>query len=453
MAKWEIAKLNAKIAVSARRRFTANSRRAALIESWPLGVLTFIESMVAVMPRSTCFRYAAIFLTLAVSALLLSCGSSNSMGGSGTGGGTGSLGGFAAGIGGAGQTSAAHFLIAMQVPGVTPFPTMINSDGTLQKATATLSPYTVFNPMAITGAIDPSGSFLYQAAHPGLWTFTIDRTTGNLNEMSTSPYDSSVTFDSVVVDQLGKFLYAYAAGAGTVYAYSIQSGTGQLSAIAGSPFPAAITDDAFPVAANRTTVSQDDKYLYVATASGIVAYSIDANTGALTSVNGSPFGASAGAGFSLTAPSSGFLYETISGGATPAPAIYGYSIDSSTGSLTALSGSPFGPSCGAADPSSPANGKFLFAAGCGMYQIDASTGALTFLSKDPEAPYDGWSAFDPASGFVWIVTSPQPCFSCVVGVDAYQVDANTGNMTLVPNSFFAMTDTEVGDIQSLAITH
>src|SRR5438874_2674257 len=48
-----------------------------------------------------------------------------------------SSGGFAAGIGGAGQNSAAHFLIAAQVPGSTPFPTVIGSSGTLTAAKAT----------------------------------------------------------------------------------------------------------------------------------------------------------------------------------------------------------------------------------------------------------------------------------------------------------------------------
>jgi 6-phosphogluconolactonase (cycloisomerase 2 family) len=95
----------------------------------------------------------------------------------------------------------------------------------------------------------------------------------------------------------------------------------------------------------------------------------------------------------------------------------------------------------------------MFIAGCGMYQIDGSTGALSQVAKDPEAPNDGWSSFDPTSSFVWIVTSQQPCFDCEEGVDAYQVDPTSGAMTLVPNSFFAMTNSQVGGIQALAITH
>jgi 6-phosphogluconolactonase (cycloisomerase 2 family) len=391
---------------------------------------------------------------LAIASFLSSCGSVSSSSSGGTGGGGGSsLGGFAAGVGGAGQTSSAKFLVAIQVPGGTPFATMIDSTGTLTQATVTMnSNHTEFNPMAMTAAIDPSGTFFYQAVQPGIWAFTIDRQTGNLTEMTASPYDDTVKFDSVAVDQLGKFLYAYD-DSGNVYAYTIQSGTGQLSAIAGSPFAAAASGEQFALSADRTAVSQDNKYLYVATEAGIFAYAIDATTGALTAVAGSPFGASAGSGFALSAPSSGFLYETILSGTPTSPGIYGYSIDSSTGALTQITGSPFAAGCGGSDLTSPANGKFMFIAGCGMYQIDASTGALSQVAKDPEAPNDGWSSFDPTSSFVWIVTSQQPCFNCEEGVDAYQVDANTGAMTLVPNSFFAMTNSQVGGISALAITH
>lgn len=362
-----------------------------------------------------------------------------------------SSGGFAAGIGGAGQTAAAHFLIASQVPGSTPFPTMIGASGTLTAAKVTAAnPVGETNPMAIVGAIDPSGSFFYQADWSGLTAFTIDRQTGNLSEMPNSPYESSQQFVGVAVDQLGKFVYAYA---GTqVFAFSIEAGTGHLSPIAGSPFTAAESGQQFAVASQRIAVSQDDRFLFVGTASGIFAYSIDAATGALTMVAGSPFGGGAGQAFAIVAPSTGFLYEAIGSSASP---IHGYKIDSNTGALTEISGSPFGSACSNTNNlTSPASGKFLFAANCGMYSIDASSGALTSLFADPLATFDSWAVFDPASQFLWLMTSsPTSCFHCNRGVETFQVDAATGKLTDVPNSFFFITNSEVGDVQSLAITH
>ncbi|MBV8893532.1 MAG: hypothetical protein JO266_16455, partial [Acidobacteria bacterium] len=80
-------------------------------------------------------------------------------------------------------------------------------------------------------AIDPSGTFLYQAAQPGIWGYTIDRATGNITQMSNTPFASAQNFDSIAIDQKGKFLYAF--GGGELFAYSIQAGTGQLSAVPG----------------------------------------------------------------------------------------------------------------------------------------------------------------------------------------------------------------------------
>lgn len=58
--------------------------------------------------------------------------------------------------------------MAAQVPGSTPFPTVIGSTGTLTAAKATVNPVGETNPMSIVGAIDPTASFLYQAEWSGL---------------------------------------------------------------------------------------------------------------------------------------------------------------------------------------------------------------------------------------------------------------------------------------------
>jgi 6-phosphogluconolactonase len=306
--------------------------------------------------------------------------------------------------------------------------------------------------MGMSSAIDPSGSFLYEATEPGIHAYTINRQSGDLTEMTNSPFAASQNFEAIVVDQLGKFVYAE--GDGQVFEYTLQPGTGQLTPMAGSPVGGAASGQQFFVASDRMAVSQNDKYLYVASSTGVLAYSIDPTTGALTMVAGSPFGGSAGSAFAIVAPSSGFLYETVQSTTTPpAKGIYGYSIDGNTGALTALPGSPFAPGCSADNLTSPANGKFLFAAGCGMYQINATSGALTHLFNDPSTPNSIWAVFDPTADFVWMVTVDQNCWHCDIGVTAFQVDGNTGNMTMVPNSFFVMQNDMTGSIQSLAITH
>lgn len=379
-------------------------------------------------------------------------GTSGSSGSSGSSNGAAS-GGFAAGIGGAGQTSAAQFLIATQVPGYSPIPTKINANGTLTSAklSAPPAPNTTNTPMAMNAAIDPSGSFMYEAVSPGIYGYSINRQTGDLTQMANFPVAASQNFDAIAVDQLGKFVYAY--GGGQIFAYTIQSGTGQLSPITGSPFAAAPSGQQFFIAADRMAVSQNDKYLYVASASGILGFSIDASTGALTPIGGSPFGGSSGSAFAIVAPATGFLYEILTSTTSPPKnGIAGYSIDANTGALTALAGSPFGPACAGDNLTSPADGKFLFVAGCGMYSADPSTGALTHLFNDPSTPNSIWGVFDPTGAFLWLVTTDQNCWHCDIGVTSYQVDSS-GNMTMVPNSFFIMQNDMTGSVQSLAITH
>jgi hypothetical protein len=81
--------------------------------------------------------------------------------------------------------------------------------------------------------------------------------------------------------------------------------------------------------------------------------------------------------------------------------------------------------------------------------VNSNTGALSLASSF--SPGD-WPVIDPTGNFLWAITSPTDCFHCDVGVSAYTVDANTGNLTLVPNSFFIMTNSEIGSEASLAIT-
>jgi hypothetical protein len=94
-------------------------------------------------------------------------------------------------------------------------------------------------------------------------------------------------------------------------------------------------------------------------------------------------------------------------------------------------------------------GKFMYD-NCGVYSLDQTNGAVTQVSG--QGPGD-WPVIDPTGQFLWAITSNQTaCFSCDVGVQVYSVDANSGAFTAIPNGYVSITDTEVGDINSLAIT-
>jgi 6-phosphogluconolactonase len=84
---------------------------------------------------------------------------------------------------------------------------------------------------------------------------------------------------------LAQFAYVANATSNNVSGYTINATTGALTAIAGSPFPAG----SFPFS---VAVDPTGKFAYVANSSSnnVSGYTINATTGALTAIAGSPCG-------------------------------------------------------------------------------------------------------------------------------------------------------------------
>ena len=324
-----------------------------------------------------------------------------------------------------------------------PFAARINQQNGTLTAVASAPVTNANNPLM--QAIDPTGSYLYETSSNGILAYTINRQTGALTEMTSSPFDGTQAFVSIAIDPRGKFVYA--TGSTGVWGYAIQSG-GQLAPMAGSPFPTATPSSQFGVY-NSLAIDNNDKFLYVTANPGIFAYSIGPNTGALTPVAGSPFKAGNAPLSLVITPSNKFLYETNNTDLTT----YGYSIDQNSGVLTEISGSPFTTGAGnqpvADNMTIATQGKFLYIANRGTFSVDPNTGALTRTSSF--IPGD-WPVINPTGNFLWAITTDQNCWHCNIGVSAYTVDPNTGNLTLVPNSFLVMNNSFSGAIVSLAIT-
>jgi 6-phosphogluconolactonase len=381
--------------------------------------------------------------------------------GSGGSGGAQTIPGFGEGIGASGQTSAPSFLYANPLPGGGPFAANIQSNGILTSTTGG----SANNVDPETLAIDPSGSFIFQTAvgfnggtQGGIFVYAINRSNGSPGNAIAS-YQTGQTMYADVVDNKGKFLYALSTTG--VFGFSIQPGTGVLTPVPGSPFAAAGASSAgFPQPANLMTVDQTNQFLYVSTSAGISAYTIDQNTGQLTAIAGSPFGADVSKPWTIViTPTNSYLYELQS---QDDKSIYAYSIDQTTGVLSPITGSPFSAGAcgtmvapGTVGIPGPDNmtiasaGKFMYD-NCGIYSIDESTGAITQVSSS--GPGD-WPVISPTGDFLWAITGDQEaCFNCDVGVTTYEVDPNTGALTPVPNSFLLLTNSEVGSVDSLAIT-
>jgi len=89
----------------------------------------------------------------------------------------------------------------------------------------------------------------------------------------------------VTVDPTGKFAYVANQVSNSISAYTINAATGALTAVSGSPFPAG--------SAPWSLTDPSGKFAYVANASSgsISVYAVDGSSGVLTAVSGSPFAA------------------------------------------------------------------------------------------------------------------------------------------------------------------
>jgi 6-phosphogluconolactonase len=129
-----------------------------------------------------------------------------------------------------------------------------------------------------------------------------------------------------------RFAFVANRGSDNISAYSVDATTGALAAIPGSPFSAGN----MPVA---IAVDPTGSYVYVVnkTDSTVSAFLIDRSSGALTPVTGSPFASGSGPTSVAIDPTSSFVYVTNGAANT----LSEYAITAGSGALTAVTGSPF----------------------------------------------------------------------------------------------------------------
>jgi 6-phosphogluconolactonase (cycloisomerase 2 family) len=284
-------------------------------------------------------------------------------------------------------------------------------------------------------AVDSQSAHLYlaSAGDARVAGFAIDPTSGGLTPLTGSPYTAGAGAGAIpAFSPDGKFLYvmdqgATGTGANSVSGYSIGS-DGSLTAIAGSPFPAG-TDPSW------ISFTPDGKFAYVADTGvdKISAYSVSATTGALTAL-ATPTVTTDEHPQDLTIDTAGkHLYVPVANGSA-AGAIQVFTIDAD-GTLAAVGSTPAGvtPMFLDIQPS----GKFAYvasAAGAEVYgySIDSTTGALTAL---PQSPYSTGAGSRPQ--FITIDPSGKFGYTANEGsanISGFAIDQTTGVLTPVPSS-------------------
>jgi 6-phosphogluconolactonase (cycloisomerase 2 family) len=245
----------------------------------------------------------------------------------------------------------------------------------------------------------------------------------------------NLTVSTGVASVTDHFAYVPSATAGTISAYALNSSTGALTALAGSPVTVPGSVQLY-----EAKVDPSGKFLYVAddTSPGqVFGFSINSTDGSLTAIAGSPFAAGAGSQSLAFDASGAYLYVAN----FDANTISAYAIDSSNGALMQLAGSPYSVTGTNPNPSQIVSaGNHLFVADFGTNSVDvftitAGTGALTEgVAGSPFATGTGPDslAVDPTGAVLYTANSS-------ASVSAFTVNSSTGVLTPVAGNPQAIT--------------
>jgi len=262
--------------------------------------------------------------------------------------------------------------------------------------------------------IDPSGQFLYLIdPSAGVYAYAINRNTGALTAVAGSPFEAGSVPTSLAFDASGTYLYIagysgpIAPVNGVISAYSVNSSSALV------PLAKYTLSSQDLQSSGLNTIVAAGTYLYVAGyyTNSITAFSIG-STGELSqNVPGSPFATDTGPYRIVADPSGSVLYTANNGAPTATEATPGsisaFTIDSSTGALTKVSGYPQPIAVHGAISIDPM-GRFLLVpeiAGVSVYTIDTTTGTLSAVAG---SPFPGGTdpslvSIGPMDRFVYVV--------------------------------------------------
>lgn len=333
---------------------------------------------------------------------------------------------------GGGTTSgaASAFAFAVDADGTVDGYTLSTGAGTFAATTGYTGP-TIPENTSGQGMVVAQGQYLY-TGFPGTgqiygWTLS---SSGGLTAISGSPFSAPYMIGStiggtrsMITNPAGTLLFVLNQSGDTVYLYQIGSG-GVLTLASGSPFPV-------PFLPENMATDGLGKYLYVTSAStdtsvipAIAAYSVS-SSGSLTAVSGSPFSGNIGGMLNAYGmlqvegdPSGKYLIGTTSA-AIGNNFLYVFNIQqtgATPGAITPVAGSPFATfySPYAIAVQSNSGGDLVYSFSISStgttnpiegYQLNTSTGALTAVSGSPFSSLSTgiWGQFDQSGAFLFVL--------------------------------------------------
>jgi 6-phosphogluconolactonase (cycloisomerase 2 family) len=271
-------------------------------------------------------------------------------------------------------------------------------------------------------------------------------TLGGLTPITGSPFSSPYP-SAFVADSTGNYIYESQ--------FSLSPNTGLLTMLidASSGALKQVASSLGFVPFSDMVVNAADTYLYGVTGqnfdtNGVQAAAISPTTGAVTPINGSPFGSTAFSTLAIN-PAGTFLFA-VDGNINDVgfSTLASFVIDTSTGVLTLVNSSQYsGKTLGAAlvHPS----GSFLYVLDQGDYSIMAFaigvdvtltpiTGSPFSVGESTDTPLD--LAIDAQGQFLYVVESNQGIPNSTGFISGFTIDASSGVLTPISGSPFSDND-------------
>lgn len=239
-----------------------------------------------------------------------------------------------------------------------------------------LIPPNIFNagggPVSIVIAPNAPRAYVLNQVSGNISAFLLDPANGNLalitnppgnGPTSTPAYGSFTQPTGMAISPKGDFLFVASPSQAAVFAFAVNSGDGSLAPVAGSPF--SMGTGATP---NALTVDPSGRFLYVTDPAHNAVLAFSLQNGAPSPISGSPFAAGTQPSALTTDPGGAELFVANSGSND----ISAFVIDANTGALGQLSGSPF--ASGGRGPG------VIAASGAFVYVADQATNDLTIYA-------------------------------------------------------------------------
>ena len=259
--------------------------------------------------------------------------------------------------------------------------------------------------------VDGLGKYLYLSGGNTILTFQIDQNTGELTDTSEEFQGGTAQLAVVGGDPAGNYIYALESGGDSadIHILAIKPPGGALAEVAGSPFQVYLAPSGFQVNA-QLLVSPTGSYLYLSADSfqttppveSLYSFSVDSATGALSAVSGSPVAVSNPIDGQLAiSPDGKFLYVPEKSGQVQSMSVY--AVDPSHGTVSSAPVSSATGTFGNANLIDP-SGNVLISAGyeglfsytaAWSYVMNGTTGTLSPVTGSP------FNDPDPQSGYLY----------------------------------------------------